>query len=238
MLGTSLLIAIGVAAGGPLFATHEGTVEDTAVRWHSTILVDGPAHLVLRRPLPASLAVEVQGAAIDRDAAGATTGFVVDRRGRISVDVTVREPLQPGDVVLHPPLVEAVERITLLGDGVRFRPDAALGLEQHIGRFAAADVDRHARAGLEGVFPSPRRPNTPPLWLAPSTSTELSARGLRGTLARHTSVTLIAGTLGLAAVLIALLLVGVRVLTKQAESERADRLIDAEWRDVVKRSSG
>lgn len=237
MFATPITFAIALAAGGPLAASHEGTVGNNAIVWQSRVLVEGPARVLLRRPLPAALPVELSGAVAERDDAGALTALRVERSGRALVDITVHEPLLREQVVLHPPLVEAVERITLLGEGVRFRPDTALGLEQRIGMFAAADVDHRARNFLEANFASPRKSNTPPLWLGHATSSELRAGGLGGSLARHTSVTLIVATLGLAAFFVVLLLAGVRVLTTRAANERADRLIDAEWREVTQRSS-
>lgn len=233
---TTFATLAAIAAASVLGAQHDGAVVGDEIVWRSRMAIDGGGEVPLRVTLPAHVAVDVvaSDATVLRDAAGRAVGLRVPAGYRI-VELATR---QRADVdALHPPLVATTERVAL-GAGARFTPAPDLGIEARIGRYAAHDVGARDDAHLERTLGRPaRRGDSLPILLGPDTSASLRARGLVGDLVVGDAhkAPLAAGLALVAACVAAALALVVRALGRRAALERADAVIEREWRDAVGR---
>jgi hypothetical protein len=217
----ALMLSIAMS---PYIADHEATLSGNDIVWRSRIHTD-TQRIELRRPIRADVTTT---ASILRNADGDVIGFEALAG---YVDVTVRQPRRDGPMMA--PLVPGIERI-VFAPGVRFTPDAALGIEQRVGRFATPDVRHDDVNQLRAIFPNRARTDSLPIYLGPDATPAVNARGLAGTIvdvnARKWSValTLLAACGGL----IALLIACARLLSRRAAAERAERIIEQEWGSI------
>ena len=235
-------------------ASHEGTVSEKRIAWHTTLLDNrvageagrGPLVVKLARPLAKGAALvssNPPGARAAYGDDGAIVAFVIDAAAlersaapwptKIVLDTT--QPIDPSDAVLVPPMAlgETPQVITVSGDdGSRFDPDPALNLVRHIGFLAADDVDPEARrtcADLTGARGLPL--DAEPIYVR---GTSFIVPRIHGRIT--TSDARNRG--GLIAAALAFLVCGVglallyRRLTSSAQVERADVELRAEFEDA------
>lgn len=236
-------------------ARHEGKLGGGVITWTSTF-VAAPAHggsageerIVLAAPLPDGASIARGGTAIP-SGAGSAEAIAIERSSWVRIldrygrdlrraEVVVTQPAPPSGkpARLAAPIAAgpAVQAVIFTGaEGARFDPDASLGVERYIGYAEASDVSPEAREAYDRWLGGGARVGSDPLYV--TGGRELSrAGGLSG------AITTSRDRAAPATVAIALAFVAVlaglsttyRRLSRGAERERAEAILEAELRNL------
>jgi hypothetical protein len=238
------LLLCAVPPSSVVAATHDGVLTADAIRWSSVLVLEGPPRPIeipLAVPLTESvrMAEPLDGTvSLVRDAHGSVVALeaseraLVDSDGahsRLVLSVTQRIASEQAPVHLEPPLSAgpAVQAVRLTGgDGAHFEPAPELGIERHVGFWAAPRVDPRSR---EAVLELARASAGD--WIFLTAGPELTgAGGLVGSLTtfeqRSRPAVFVAG--GVFGSLVLAFSALHRRLARRTEAERADAVLAAE----------
>jgi hypothetical protein len=223
-----LTLLLGVAAAATLqSASHHGVWTGTGVEWRTELLLSAADTVTLALPLPAEVEIleGSQGHPL-RDAQGQVVGFELpDRRARI----LLRQPLpsQP-QVTLSPPLVDSdqAQRVTL--EGIRFEPDASLGMDSRVLCKTHPEISAADRHALDERISGRRaRLQEQPIYLI---ADDRLAAGLRGSIRDERATVGLGVTAGGVFIgLLALLALLHRALERRARVEAAEAYLKREF---------
>jgi hypothetical protein len=222
-------------------ATHEGVLAGDSIRWTSVLVLDGsprPVQIPLAVSLPESVRLLEPGTvSLIRDPRGSAIAIEASERAldfdgsrsRLVLSLTQRIAPTRAPLLLDPPLSAgpAVQAVRLTGEGgSHFEPASELGVEHHVGFWAAPGVDARAR---DAVLELARA--TGGDWIFLSAGPELtSAGGLVGSLTtfeqRARPAVFAAG--GIFGSLVLAFATLQRRLARRAEAERADAVLAEE----------
>jgi len=224
---TLLLVGLMALQSDVASAVHHGVVRDDVIGWESTFITRGRGLLVFVSPQDAQ--VEGEGVVMTRDTAGRVVGLELplDRWGQA---VTVKTRQRRGNVLKPPLLVSGtVQKVFVDGSGTAFTPDPVTTLEHRLEGFSSRSVHHADITELERRMPSSTPRSGRPLYLRTS-DFDVSA-GITGELVdvAHQRLMAVGGAGVLAVVVTAVLGLLYRRLQRDAEAERVEKVIQAEF---------
>jgi hypothetical protein len=223
-------------------ASHDARVDSGGVTWHSvyvgshgTVGHGYPLRIELAHPVAATLDAERSPGVRAEQIGGAITAFVLDgeRDGasRDAITVTLHAArVHDGDAeLLAPPLVhgDAVQRVTVAGDGeLRFVPEGA-PLEHHVGYWVTAGIGDADRAACDATVGSRPAIDDAPLYIGHADAVT-TVRGHATTGADRARAGILGVTL-VSVLVLASLAWGYRRLTGRARVEQAEAILREEF---------